>query len=51
MKLEPVTKIHKRNKITSKNLTMTSFWKIVTSLSFFQFKATLEQSGSQIPRA
>ena len=36
MKLEPVTKIDKRNKTTSKNLMMTSCWQIVTSLSFFQ---------------
>ena len=28
-----------------------SCWKIVTSLSFFQFMANLEQSGSQIPDA
>ena len=44
----PVTKLDKRNKATSKNLMMTSFWKIVMSLSFFKFTANLEQSGSQI---
>ena len=48
MKLGPVTKLHKRNKITSKNLTMASCLEIVTSLSFFQFMANLEQSGSWI---
>ena len=39
MKLAPVTKLNKRNKTTSKNLTMTSFRQIVTSLSFFRFMA------------
>ena len=39
MKLEPVTKIDKKNKTTSKNLMMMSCWQIVTSLSFFQFMA------------
>ena len=48
MKLGPVTKIDKGNKTTSKNLTMMSCWKIVTSLSFFRFIANLEQSGSRI---
>ena len=42
MKPGPVTKLHKRNKTMSR-------WKIVTSLSFFQFIANLEQSGSRIP--
>ena len=32
-------------------MAMTSFYKIVTSLSFFQFMANLEQSGSLIPDA
>ena len=49
MKLRPVTKLDKRNKATSKNLTMTSFRKIVTSLSFFGFLDNLEQSGGRIP--
>ena len=49
MKLGPVTKLDKRNKITSKNLTMTSCRKIVTSLSFFGFLVNLEQSGGWIP--
>ena len=49
MKLGPVTKIDKRNKTTSKSLAMTSFRKIVTSLSFFKFLTNLEQSGCRIP--
>ena len=43
-KLVPVTKLVKRNKTASKNLTMTSFRKIVISLPFFQFTANLEPS-------
>ena len=35
MKLGPVTKLDKRKKTTSKNLTITSCQKIVTSLPFF----------------
>ena len=35
MKLEPVTKIENGNKTTSKNLVMTSFWYIMTSLLCF----------------
>ena len=49
MKLGPVTKLYKRNKATSKKLMVTSCRKIVTSLSFFQFMANLEQCGSRIP--
>ena len=49
MKLGSVTKIDQRNKTTSKNLVMTSFLKIVTSLSFFKFLTNLEQSGGRIP--
>ena len=49
MKVGPVTKLDKENK--TKSLTMTSCRKIVTSLSFFQFRANLEQSGSRIPDA
>ena len=49
MKLGSVTKIDQRNKTTSKNLGMTSFLKIVTSLSFFKFLTNLEQSGGRIP--
>ena len=48
MKLGPVTKLDKRNKATSKKLTLTSCRKIVTSLSFFGFLANLEQSGGRI---
>ena len=51
MQLGPVTKLNKRNKITSKKWTMTSCRQIVTSLSFFGFMANLEQSGSLIPNA
>ena len=42
MKLGPVTKLEK------KKIMMTSCQQIVISLSFFQFLANLEQSGSQI---
>ena len=51
MKLGPVTKPDKRNKTTSKNLTLTSCQKIVTSFSFFGFLANLEQSGGRTPDA
>ena len=33
---------------SKKNLTITSYQQIVTSLSFFQVMANLEQSGSRI---
>ena len=49
MKLGPVTKLDKRSKSTSKNLTLMSCQKIVTSLSFFGFLANLEQFGGRIP--
>ena len=49
MKPGPVTKIDKRNKTTSKKLTITSCRKILTSLSFSWFLANLVQSGGQIP--
>ena len=42
MKLGPVTKLDKRNKVTSKNLTL-------TSLSFSGFLANLERSRDWIP--
>ena len=48
MKLQPVTKIDKRNKTTSKNLTMRYCQKIVTSLPFFQYMANSEQPRSRI---
>ena len=50
MELRPVSRLDKRNKTTSKKkLTMTPYQKIVTSLSFLQFAANLEQFGSRIP--
>ena len=48
MKLGPVTELDKTNK-TSKKMTITSYRKIVASLSFFGFLANLEQSGGRIP--
>ena len=48
MKLGALTKFDKRNKTTSKKLTMTSCWQIVTSLSFFGFLANLEHSRGRI---
>ena len=51
MKLGPVTKLGKKNKKTSKILTMTPCHKIVASLPSFQFVANLRQSRSQIPDA
>ena len=49
MKLGAVIKLGKTNTITSKKFTTTSCRKIVTSLSFFQFMANLQPSGSRIP--
>ena len=49
MKLGPVTKLDKRNKTTSKKLTLTSCQTIVKSLPFFGFLANLEQSGGRNP--
>ena len=46
-----VTKLDRRNKIISKFFKMTSCWKIITSFSFFQYTANLDQSGSRIPNA
>ena len=51
MKLGPVTKPDKKNKTTLKKLKITSFLEVVTSLSFFQFLANMELSGSRIPDA
>ena len=51
MKLESLTKLDKGNKITSKKWRMMSCQQIVTSLSFLQFMANLEQSRSRIPDA
>ena len=41
MKLGPVIKHEKGNKMTSKKLNMTSCWQVVTTLSFFRFMASL----------
>ena len=49
MKLGPVTKLDKRNKTTSKNLTLTLCRKFVTLFTFFGFLAKLEQFGGRIP--
>ena len=51
MKLGPVTKLDKKNKITSKNLTVTSCWQALTSLSFFIIMTNLDQPGHRIPDA
>ena len=51
MKLGPVNNRYKKNKTTSKNFDGDVMSKIVTSFSFFQFMANLEQSGSRIPDA
>ena len=51
IKLGQVTKLDKRNKTTSKKLTMTSCQQVVTSLSFFRYMASLKQSGTWIPDA
>ena len=51
MKLGPVTKLDKRNKTAPKKMVMTSCQQMMRSLSFFQFMANLEQSGSPIPVA
>ena len=51
MKLGPVTKLDKRNKITSKKLTVTSCQQVLTSLSFFLIMTNLDQPGNRIPEA
>ena len=51
MKLEPVTKLDKKNTATSKKLDDDVMSLIVTSSSFFRFMASLQQSGSRIPGA
>ena len=50
-KLGPVTTLDKRNKIASKKIDNEVMSANVTSLSFFQFMANLEQSRSRIPDA
>ena len=49
MKLGSVTKLDKRNTATSKKFYVEFMKTIVTSLSFFEFLADLEQSGGRIP--
>ena len=51
MKLEPVTRLNKKNKAASKSLTMTSCQQSVTPLTFFQFMVNSKQSGSWISDA
>ena len=51
MKLGPVTKLDKTNRITSKKIDDDVIKKIVTSLPFFKFTANLEQSGNRIQDA
>ena len=51
MKLEPVTKLDKRNTAMLKKLTMMPCWQIVTSLCFFQFMDNLKQTKSCVPKA
>ena len=51
MKYGSVTKLDKRNKTTSKKFDDDVMSKNLTSLSFFQFMANLEQSESRIPDA
>ena len=49
MKHGQVNKIDKRNEKKHKKMMVTSFQEIMTSFTFFQFTANLEQSGSRIP--
>ena len=51
IRLGPVTKLDKRNRAKSINLTMSSCRQILTSLSIFGSMASLEQSRSRIPDA
>ena len=51
MKPGPKTKLDKRNKTTSKIFDDGVMSKIVTSMSFLQFAADFEKSGSQTPDA
>ena len=51
MKHGPVTKLDKKNTAPSKKMAMTSCRKIVPLLTFFQFMANLQPSGSSIPDA
>ena len=53
MKLEPITRLDKRNKTASKKkkkkIDDDACREIETSLSFFGFLANLEQSGDRVP--
>ena len=49
MKLEPVTKLGKRNKATSKKYDVDVMSESSDVLSIFGFLANLEQSGGRIP--
>ena len=51
MKLGSVTKLDKRKETKSKKFEDDFMSEMLTSLSFFQFMANLEQSGSRIPEA
>ena len=48
MKLEPVSKLDKKNKTTQKKIDNDVMSKIVTSSPFFAFLSNLEQSGGRI---
>ena len=51
MKLGPATKLDKRKETKSKKFEDDFMSEMLTSLSFFQFMANLEQSGSRILEA
>ena len=51
MKLGSVTKLDKRKDTRSKKIGDDFMPEIVTSLSFFQFMANMQQSGSRVPDA
>ena len=51
MKIGQVTKLDKRKQMMSKKVDDTSWREIMTSLSYLQFMASLEQFGSRIPDA
>ena len=50
MKFGLITKLDNRKK-SKKIWTVTSYWQVLKSFSFFKFMANLEQSGSRIPNA
>ena len=51
MKLEPKSKIDKRNKATSKEIDNDLMSTNCDAITFFQFMANIEQSGSRVPDA